>query len=107
MCCSTHALLLCVNYVCDVCAVGKSVRVFNSLWTNAAVWTGERASLMMTIESPGCAPPRFWLPEFTQAYSNVLSSGRTMYPWAEPEDYDREVSVVASQLATVPAAVEP
>jgi hypothetical protein len=21
---------------------------------------GERAGLMMTIESPGCAPPRFW-----------------------------------------------
>ena len=61
---------------------------------------------MMTIESPGCAPPRFWLPEFRDAYSNVLSSGRTMYPWAEPQDYDREVTVVTSQLALVSASVE-
>jgi len=55
---------------------------------------------------PGAGPCR--LPEFRDAYSNLLSSGRTMsmYPWAEPDDYDEEVSVVASQLALVPAAVE-
>jgi hypothetical protein len=29
-----------------------------------------------------------------------------MYPWVEPDDYDEEVSVVASQLALVPAVVE-
>lgn len=71
---------------------------------------GERASLMITIESPGCAPPRFWLPEFREAYSEVLASGRLMYPWAEPEDYDRTVSIVASELALVSelaASMEP
>ena len=54
----------------------------------------------MTTDYPGCAPPRFWLPEFNKAFSNIR---RPLYPWDDVDGYDKEVAVFASQLASVTA----
>ena len=57
---------------------------------------------MMSIDMPGCAPPRYWLPEFEKAFSNLQ---RPVYPWDDVTDFDRTVAVFASQLAQVTAEV--
>ena len=63
---------------------------------------GQAAGLMMTVESPGCAPPRYWLPEFEESFSNIR---RPLYPWDDVgAGYDKTVSIFSRELAEVTLA---
>eukprot|EP01052_Picozoa_sp_SAG31_P009909 SAG31_NODE_531_length_14413_cov_7.712659_11_plen_59_part_00 len=51
----------------------------------------------MTVESPGCAPPRYWLPAFKPSFDNIR---RPLFPWDNivSQDYDKTVSIFSSAL---------
>jgi microcystin degradation protein MlrC len=57
---------------------------------------GPRAGLMLTVDYPGCSPPRFWLPEFASAYSNIR---RPLYPWDDILTFDPTVSIFPSAVS--------
>jgi hypothetical protein len=61
---------------------------------------GEAAGLMLTVDYPGCAPPRYYLPEFEESFSNL---SRPCFPWDDVGGlFDKTVQVFESQLVEAP-----
>eukprot|EP01050_Picozoa_sp_SAG11_P005763 SAG11_NODE_418_length_9653_cov_2.465564_6_plen_561_part_00 len=89
----------------DVTDRSQLQRVFNSSLVVAKspggfrATYGERATLMLSSEAPGCAPPRFWIKEYDEMY--VPKVRQNLFPWVGEmqAEYTPKAAVVASLRA--------
>jgi microcystin degradation protein MlrC len=58
---------------------------------------GRSAALILSCESPGCAPPRFWSNTYDAMYAHVRHE---VFPWREPVDgFTPRATFSVSELA--------
>ena len=67
---------------------------------------GERASLMISADAAGCAPAKFWEPQYAGSFPREVGA---LYPWAldhSQPDVDAAVEVFESAVALAQAEAE-
>ena len=66
--------------------VANSVNGFRATYRDSA-------SLILNCEAPGCAPPRYYLEEYSEFYTKLVRPARRVFPWDGDTPLELEVLV--------------